>query len=99
MGQATILDDSVGDWELEKHLMRKATWYVELGRGSPAPEGADVGFWKGLILFFFFFLTVMKTTQQRYPWQSIEWETNSESRGTVGQCDYLHVIGYVMLCQ
>ena len=32
MGQATILDDSVGDWELEKHLMRKATWNVELGR-------------------------------------------------------------------
>ena len=43
----------------EKHLMRKATWYVELGRGSTAPEGADVGFWKGLILFFCF-LTVIE---------------------------------------
>lgn len=41
MGQATILDDSVGDWELEKHLMRKATWNVELGRRSTAPEAAD----------------------------------------------------------
>jgi hypothetical protein len=41
MGQATILDDSVGDWELEKHLMRKATWNVELGRRPTAPEAAD----------------------------------------------------------
>ena len=33
------------------------------------------------------FFEVLKTTQQRCPWQSAEWGTHSESRGTVGQCD------------